>query len=583
MKKHLSLSFLKKTLSHSLLILSLGACGGGSSSGTIEPPANTAPVAVAGIEQLVDEETKVTLFGAATDADGTIVSYNWSETSGKGVVLSDSSSISPTFLAPATTTTLTLSFQLTVTDNEGATNSDTVNIIVNPINTLPVSNAGESLTVLINNQVILDGSKSSDPDGTALIFNWYFVSTPVNSSAILNNNTLESPSFTVDILGEYVLELIVNDGEADSAIDRVIVTAITPNNVPVADAGVDQVIILGNDAPLDGGNSSDTDNQALSYNWSLISKPINSNADIEEPSIESPLFKPDIVGDYVLALVVNDGKDDSLKDEVTITVGTGIGGIISVNTILNAENSPYILTKKLQTAYGITLQINSGVKIIGNNNSIEVFGSLDINGSEEKKVVLESVNIVPGDGDSFDWFDINIDHVIAESGSIYSPTGNAIHGSLSLRNSVISNMRYISLWYPVEDSVIEKNIFINSGGISTGHRGDVKIYIRNNVFYKSQGSGVYKFSVDNWAAYDNSRTIVEFNSFLSVDRIAVQVRVDGLMTAENNYWNTLDTSVIESMINDNNDDLSSPDDISYDFFLTEPHVNTPDPTPYLPQ
>mgnify|MGYP000209277143 CR=1 FL=1 len=280
---------------------------------------------------------------------------------------------------------------------------------------------------------------------------------------------------------------------------------------------------------------------------------------------------------------MNDGEDNSVADETTVTVGTSVGGIILVDTIWNTENSPYIITSNIQSAYAITLQVDSGVRIIGNDMDIEVFGSLDINGSEDKKVVLENVHIVPGSGPIDDWFDINIEHVIADGGSIYAPSPGAIYGSLSLSNSILLNLDYMYIWYPAEDTRIEKNIFINSGGISTGHREDIKVYIRNNVFYQSTGDIGSVYAVRNWATYGTSETIVEFNTFLSVDRVAVEVTIDGSMMAKNNYWNTLDTVIIESMINDVNDDLSLPGEISYDLFLTEPHVDTPDPTSYLPQ
>jgi len=49
------------------------------------------------------------------------------------------------------------------------------------------------------------------------------------------------------------------------------------------------------------------------------------------------------------------------------------------------------------------------------------------------------------------------------------------------------------------------------------------------------------------------------------------------MTAINNYWNTTDDSVIESMIFDKNDDLRSANYINYLPILTEPHLDTPKP------
>ena len=47
------------------------------------------------------------------------------------------------------------------------------------------------------------------------------------------------------------------------------------------------------------------------------------------------------------------------------------------------------------------------------------------------------------------------------------------------------------------------------------------------------------------------------------------------MTAKNNYWNTSDPAVIESMIYDRNDDLNIYNYIEYEPFLTAPHPDTP--------
>ncbi len=115
-----------------LLVFSLSslliACGGGGSS------SNTAPSANAGTDQTVDEQTEdtVTLNGAASsDSDGSIVSYSWTQTAGSPTVtLSDATVASPTFATPAITGDTSLTFNLTVTDNEGATASDTVVVTI---------------------------------------------------------------------------------------------------------------------------------------------------------------------------------------------------------------------------------------------------------------------------------------------------------------------------------------------------------------------------------------------------------------------------------------------------------------------
>lgn len=93
-------------------------------------PVNAPPVAAAGSDQLfVLAQSVVILDGSqSSDSDGNIEGYSWIQTGGPSVSLNNSDTASPSFTAP--TATSLLRFQLTVTDNEGAQDSDEVNINV---------------------------------------------------------------------------------------------------------------------------------------------------------------------------------------------------------------------------------------------------------------------------------------------------------------------------------------------------------------------------------------------------------------------------------------------------------------------
>ena len=86
---------------------------------------NIAPFASAGYNQNVLVGSEVILDGSGSaDPDGTIESYNWTQTAGTLVELSSSSNSEVSFIAPSSEDSL--SFTLTVTDNDGATASSTV-------------------------------------------------------------------------------------------------------------------------------------------------------------------------------------------------------------------------------------------------------------------------------------------------------------------------------------------------------------------------------------------------------------------------------------------------------------------------
>ena len=129
---------MSKILTLALLMITflIWGCGGGGGNGNNQPnppPPNQAPTANAGIDQSVDEGTAVNLAGTGTDSDGTIASYSWQQDSGTAVTISNSDMADASFTAPLIAAAEDLVFRLTVTDNDGATGSDTITVTVNDV------------------------------------------------------------------------------------------------------------------------------------------------------------------------------------------------------------------------------------------------------------------------------------------------------------------------------------------------------------------------------------------------------------------------------------------------------------------
>jgi hypothetical protein len=277
---------------------------------------NTPPVANAGPDQTADIGTTVTLNGAgSSDIDGDPLTYSWtlqSRPAGSDAVLLNALSVNPTFSVDVAG-----SYVVELIVNDGTANSTADTVVIDTDNSAPVANAGPDQTVLVTQAVMLNGSASSDADGDALTFAWTFVSRPAGSAAVLNNPIAVQPQFVVDQPGTYRLRLVVNDGTVDSAPDFVDVT--TENSAPTANAGPDQSSSVGSTVTLNGSGSTDVDGDALTYVWSFSSVPAGSAATLSNPTSITPTFVIDVAGLYVVQLIVNDGIGPSAPDTVTIT------------------------------------------------------------------------------------------------------------------------------------------------------------------------------------------------------------------------------------------------------------------------
>ena len=175
---------------------------------------NIPPTANAGADQIVndadgDEEETVIFNGSGSyDPDGNIDSYTWLDADlsliGSGISLEHSFSIG--------THTVTL----VVEDNEGASSTDEVVIIINP-NQAPSADAGPEQSSLVGNEVIFDGSGSYDPDGSMVAYEWDFD----DSDGIGVDATGDTVSHSYAVAGEYTATLIVTDNGGATTSDTV--------------------------------------------------------------------------------------------------------------------------------------------------------------------------------------------------------------------------------------------------------------------------------------------------------------------------------------------------------------------------
>ena len=183
---------------------------------------NQPPVADAGPDQTVSDADDsgaedVTLDGSASaDSDGTIASYSWAV---------DGTEIATGVMPTASFAVGVTTVVLTVTDNEGATGTDIVEITVEAFvgNQDPVADAGPDQTVTDadnggDEDVTLDGSASTD-DGTIASYSWSENSVEIATGMM--------PTVTLAV-GAHTITLTVTDDEGATGTDDVVITVNAP-------------------------------------------------------------------------------------------------------------------------------------------------------------------------------------------------------------------------------------------------------------------------------------------------------------------------------------------------------------------
>jgi hypothetical protein len=176
----------------------------------------TDPYAIAGSDQTIsdgddDAEEWVIFDGSASfDPDGTIVSYEWTEGT---TILGTQAIITATFTLGVHIVTLT------VIDNDGNADKDTVMVTVDP-NQPPVADAGPDQFVEDGDNngdesVTLDGSASYDSDGTIISYEW------IQNGFVIGTDPTLTAIFSI---GTHTVTLNVTDNAGSANSDEVVVT-----------------------------------------------------------------------------------------------------------------------------------------------------------------------------------------------------------------------------------------------------------------------------------------------------------------------------------------------------------------------
>ena len=275
---------------------------------------NNPQSADAGDDQTVDGFSEVVLNGGnSLDPNGDALRYEWklvSKPADSEVVLEKANIAAPIFVPDVPGD---YEFSLIVDDGSKRSGADRVIVHVTGLK----SDAGHDQFASLGSPVTLDGGHSRAMDGDSFDYQWSFVTRPRNSVATLSGETSATPSFTPDVAGRYVTQLVISidKRKSQAALVRVRTSGIT------ADAGENVVTPVGVAVSLDGTKSRADSAGALTYAWDVLQRPTKSVAAVTNASQSKAAFTPDVAGKYLLRLTVSKNSETSTA-QVVVTAGT---------------------------------------------------------------------------------------------------------------------------------------------------------------------------------------------------------------------------------------------------------------------
>lgn len=190
---------------------------------------------------------------------------------------------------------------LTVADQRGAQATKSVTIIVSTAgNQAPTANAGSDQTIQLGagdtqTQITLNGSASSDNDGTIVSYHWAGSPKP---------NDEMSPTLILGI-GHYVFTLTVTDDDGTSTTDTIEITIASPSNTPPV-AHIAATPTSGGtplNVQFDASASSDSDGSIVAYQWDFGDGHLGSG---NTATSMAPLHSYAQPGQYTATLTVTD-------------------------------------------------------------------------------------------------------------------------------------------------------------------------------------------------------------------------------------------------------------------------------------
>ena len=205
-------------------------------------------------------------------------------------------------------------FQVMVSNAAGSS-ADTVLVTTGDV--APVAAISGAATGITGASVTLDGSASSDANGTALSYRWSLIYRPAGSLTVLTGATTVTPKLTPDTRGLYVAQLIVSDGALDSAPVTFVLNV--PNRPPVITSTPVTTAILSTGYFYTLA-ATDPDNDPIAF--ALVTGPTGFSL-----SGAGLSWTPTAAGSYPVVVRASDGQGGVTDQSFTITVAPQAGNL----------------------------------------------------------------------------------------------------------------------------------------------------------------------------------------------------------------------------------------------------------------
>lgn len=179
------------------------------------------------------------------------------------------------------------------------------------VNTPPIAQTEQSSIIsnIANGYINIRAYNSYDPDGDEISLQWSLKSKPEGSKAdiILDQYSASTIGIGPDLIGTYEVVLTVTDERGASSQTTVTIELQRYNFTPSAFISAPTKTAVDIPVTLDASNSSDYDQDPLSFEWTITSKPKGSTTTLLNTNSEQTSFTPDIPGIYQVSLSIDDG------------------------------------------------------------------------------------------------------------------------------------------------------------------------------------------------------------------------------------------------------------------------------------